>query len=137
MTGRPFDVILYIKTKIKAVETHGLRHAPKERCIPMKHLQTLYAITTTTQLLFRLITIGWCALSDQVSMSIVVGAAAGALFYERNEAVMRGALRQVIRWDLLFLAVNLVVLITQTVLVHFALISYRTLGSLADRKSVV
>ncbi|MCI8414545.1 MAG: hypothetical protein HFF00_02815 [Ruminiclostridium sp.] len=97
----------------------------------MKHLQTLYAITTTTQLLFLLITIGWCALSDQVSMSIVVGAAAGALFYERNEAVMRGALRQVIRWDLLFLAVNLVVLITQTVLVHFALISYRTLGSLA------
>lgn len=97
----------------------------------MKHLQTLYAITTTTQLLFLLITIGWCALSDQVSMSIVVGAAAGALFYERNEAVMRGALRQVIRWDLLFLAVNLVVLITQTVLVHLNLIAYRTLGSLA------
>ena len=97
----------------------------------MKHLQTLYAITTTTQLLFLLITIGWCALSDQVSMSIVVGAAAGALFYERNEAVMRGAIRQVIRWDLLFLAVNFVIIIGQTILVHLNLIAYRTLGSLA------
>ena len=32
MTGRPFDVILYIKTKIKVVETHVLRRPPKERC---------------------------------------------------------------------------------------------------------
>lgn len=97
----------------------------------MKHLQTLYTITTITQLLLLLITTGWCALSDQAPVAIVVVAAAGALFYERNEAVMRGAIRQVIRWDLLFLAVNFVIIIGQTILVHLNLIAYRTLGSLA------